>query len=64
VLSTQTSGVGLIAAAVPNGHWTTTLSRDGNYRIHYVSDPASDGAAEPEYVALLRDNLVRAATLD
>ena len=57
VLSTQTSGVGLFAVAVPNGYWTTTLSRNGNYRIHYVSDPASDRAAEPEYVALLRDEL-------
>ena len=57
VLSTQTGGVGLFAIAVPNGYWTTTLSRDGNYRIHYVSDPASDRAAEPEYVALLRDEL-------
>jgi hypothetical protein len=57
VLSTRTRGVGLFAVAVPNGYWTTTLSRDGNYRIHYVSDAASDRAAEPEYVALLRDEL-------
>ena len=57
VLSTQTAGVGLFAVAVPNGYWTTTLSRDENYRIHYVSDVASDRAAAPEYVALLRDEL-------
>ena len=57
VLSTQTGGVGLFAVAVANGYWTTTLSRDGNYRIHYVSDVASDRAAAPEYVALLRDEL-------
>ena len=57
VLSTRTRGVGLFAAAVPNDYWMTMLSRDGNYRIHYVSDPESERAAEPEYVALLLDEL-------
>lgn len=56
-LSTQTSGVGLFATAAPDDSWTATLSRDGNYRIHYVPDPESERAAAPGYVALLRDEL-------
>ncbi len=57
VLSTRTSGVGLFAVAAPNDYWTTATSRDGNYRVHYVSDPESEIAAETGYVARLLDEL-------
>ena len=50
VLSTRAGDVGLFAAAAPNDYWTTAMSRDGNYLVHYVSDPEIERAADREYV--------------
>lgn len=56
-VSTKARGFGLFAVAAPNDYWTAALSREGNFKIRYVSRPEDGEGVTPEHVSLLGDEL-------
>ncbi|MCH8993785.1 MAG: hypothetical protein IH959_02325 [Chloroflexi bacterium] len=57
VLTTQSSGSGLFAAAIPLDYWTVAASSGGSYEIYYVSDSDVPEGAAPTLIADLQAEL-------